>query len=380
MESFRFVSFQFGFHWEWSPKTFCLFVAETSAEVYFVYPLMNGTASYFQVPEGSSVHEDGSIVAADGTVLAPPGSVIVGEDGTLMMTQDGAMLMQGDAGGVCESMENQAYHHMGQDDAAEMHQPSEGVGHSDPTAGEGGGAEDDTGGGEGSAATVTEGETEPYENMQQHVADAQHAELATEQAHIGVPVSAVEDSESGHIYAPSLGQIGTLDGQVGLSQAADSQTANRGNDDGQLEGEAAESSDTPVLAHASESQLSSLEEPAPAVIDTAPEAGDGSDDQVDMKATTVADAPVPDGCEVEQGEANSLAAYTTTEGTIGQQPYARQAIYTTADGTVVSAPEGTLMANADGNLVTADGTVLTTEDGTPVSLHGSILSHSEGGK
>ena len=44
------------------------------------------------MPEGSSVAEDGSIIAADGSILAPAGTVIIGEDGTLMMSENSALL------------------------------------------------------------------------------------------------------------------------------------------------------------------------------------------------------------------------------------------------------------------------------------------------
>ena len=36
--------------------------------------------------------EDGSIIAADGSILAPAGTVIIGEDGTLMMSENSALL------------------------------------------------------------------------------------------------------------------------------------------------------------------------------------------------------------------------------------------------------------------------------------------------
>ena len=44
------------------------------------------------VPPGSSVAEDGSIIAADGTILAPAGTVSIGPDGTLMMSENSALL------------------------------------------------------------------------------------------------------------------------------------------------------------------------------------------------------------------------------------------------------------------------------------------------
>ena len=44
------------------------------------------------VPPGSSVAEDGSILAADGTILAPAGTVSIGPDGTLMMSENSALL------------------------------------------------------------------------------------------------------------------------------------------------------------------------------------------------------------------------------------------------------------------------------------------------
>ena len=44
------------------------------------------------VPEGSSVTKDGSIIAPDGLILAPAGTVIIGEDGTLMMSENSALL------------------------------------------------------------------------------------------------------------------------------------------------------------------------------------------------------------------------------------------------------------------------------------------------
>ena len=339
----------------------------------------------FQVPEGSSVHEDGSIVAADGTVLAPPGSVILAEDGTLMMTQDGAMLMQGDDS---HHQHQQAYQQM-----VEHEQQENGGGggeaHSEQQgAAVGGGEDDGGGGGDTSAGAAFQEEQHQQQQPQQQQSDDQNGgKSQEEQMQPDILATAVESSENGSIFSNGLGHEATSEGQAALSIAA-AMAAVPTNEEQFEAGPAGDSrsfSTAPIAESTTANQLALGEEPVPPVSESEGPAAAGAEMMTMAEAATSilgggdenfgGTQQLPVGGQGE-GEPPTVM-YTTAEEAMFQQPYApRQAIYTTADGTVVSAPEGTLMANADGNLVTADGTVLTTEDGTPVSLHGSILSHS----
>ena len=308
-----------------------------------------------------------------------------------MMTQDGAMLMQGDAGGVGESMDEQAYQQMVQEHAEDQHQPEEPMQSEQEAAGDsgGGGREEGDGGGETASDTLAGGEQDGQENLHQPAAgETSGAPGEQTYAESATPAS-TEDSENS-IFDASLSQMVAAQGHAEPMANSSSQQFDtdemRLADTGQLEAAAVDdtsSGEVQEAAQSSDGQLVAPEESMPHGVDTAATAEEVAGSEGPLEVMAMAATSLPEGSEAMAGEFHVQAPavmYTTAEGTMVQQAYGRQAIYTTADGTVVSAPEGTLMANADGNLVTADGTVLTTEDGTPVSLHGSILSHSEAGK
>ena len=81
----------------------------------------------------------------------------------------------------------------------------------------------------------------------------------------------------------------------------------------------------------------------------------------------------PDGILPEEQGVDILQEAASTSGVIIPAS-GDGGIYTSADGTVLSVPEG-LMTNAEGNLINpADGSILTTEDGTPLVLpQGAVL-------
>jgi hypothetical protein len=327
---------------------------------------------FFKVPEGSSVHEDGSIVAADGTILAPPGSVIVGEDGTLMMTQDGAMLMQGDQGAVSEPMEEQAYQQMVEQQQQQEQQQQPELAQSGQIA------EGDSGGGGveggGVSGTVSAAENGPEAAVKAEAAsEGGVVGAAGEQInHEGAPVAKSESS----MFASDENQSVANEGQAEATADGGSQFGGGDNHSAE-EGQPGDSSQKEMAANQPpDGQMMPADQSLP---DTAVNAGEEVPGQGEGMALA-ANSILPTGSEALSSQENAAVMYTSSEVTPVQETYGRQAIYTTADGTVVSAPEGTLMANAEGNLVTADGTVLTTEDGTPVSLHGSVLAHTGAGK
>ena len=89
--------------------------------------------------------------------------------------------------------------------------------------------------------------------------------------------------------------------------------------------------------------------------------------------TDVMPSSLPSGILPEGQGTDILKEATSTSGVVIPAS-GDGGIYTSADGTVLSVPEG-LMTNAEGNLINpADGSILTTEDGTPLVLpQGAVL-------
>ena len=89
--------------------------------------------------------------------------------------------------------------------------------------------------------------------------------------------------------------------------------------------------------------------------------------------TDIMPSSLPSGILPEGQGTDILKEATSTSGVVIPAS-GDGGIYTSADGTVLSVPEG-LMTNAEGNLINpADGSILTTEDGTPLVLpQGAVL-------